>query len=369
MKALLVANTSWYLYNFRLPLAKALQAHHWDVILVAPADEFSPRFQQEGFRWAAIPMSQRGLNPFLDLWTILALVKLYARERPDIVHHFTVKCYLYGTLAAKMVRVPRILNAITGLGYIFTNNARKATALRGILPRLYRPILKNTEVVFQNDDDCREFLKNGWITPSQAHVIPGSGVDVNNFRPSEEPQGVVTVLLPARMLWAKGVGEFVDAARILASQNIVARFVLVGDIDRGNPDSVPLDTLKSWQAEGVVEWWGWEKDMPAAYQKSHIVCLPSYGEGLPRALIEAAASGRPIVTTDMPGCRDVVHPNENGLLVPVRDVDGLVNALKMLILDPGLRARMGRAGRTIAVRDYSVPVIVDKTRMLFYDNG
>jgi glycosyltransferase involved in cell wall biosynthesis len=314
-------------------------------------------------------MSQRGLNPLVDLWSILAFVKLYKRERPDIVHHFTVKCYLYGTLAAKLVHVPRILNAITGLGYIFTNRARKTMALRAILQSFFSPILNNTEVIFQNDDHYREFLKNGWISPAHAYVIPGSGVDVNIFCPSEEPQGMVTILLPGRMLWAKGVDEFVGAARILASQNVAARFVLVGDIDKGNPDSVPLDTLKSWQAEGAVEWWGWGQDMPAIYQKSHIICLPSHGEGLPRVLIEAAASSRPIVTTDIPGCRDVVHPGVNGLLVPVRDVDALVNALRVLILDPDLRIKMGQAGRNIVVENYSVPVIVDKTRMLFYQNG
>jgi glycosyltransferase involved in cell wall biosynthesis len=367
VKVLLVANTSWYLYNFRLSLAQALRARGWDVVLVAPVDDFSPRFEQDGFRWAPLPMSQQGLNPAVELGTILALVKLYRQERPDIVHHFTVKCYLYGTLAAKVAHIPRVVNAITGLGYVFTSRALKAKALRGILKWIYRPILKDTEVVFQNRDDYQEFLKNGWITTAQTQIIPGSGVDLNNFQPSDEPQGTVTVLLPARMLWSKGVREFVGAARILLSQNLSARFVLVGDTDPGKPDSVPLDALKSWQAEGTVEWGGWEQDMAAAYRKSHIVCLPSYREGLPRVLIEAAACGRPIVTTDVPGCRDVVRANENGLLVPVRDVEALANALKTLILDPGLRTKMGQAGRRIAMEEYSVSAIVEKTCAHFYD--
>ncbi len=368
MKALLVANTGWYLYNFRLSLARALRAQGWDIVLVAPDDEFSRRFHQEGFRWAPLRMSQRGLNPILETMTILALVRLYNHERPDIVHHFTVKCYLYGTLAAKIVRVPRILNAITGLGYVFSSRAPRAVVLRSLLQWIYKPIFKDTEVVFQNGDDCQEFLKNGWIAPAQAQIIPGSGVDVDNFHPTEEPQGIVTVLLPARMLWSKGISEFVEAARIHRSQGIPARFVLVGDTEKSSPDSVPLETLRSWQAEGVIEWWGWQQDMAGAYEKSHIVCLPTYyGEGLPRVLIEAAASGRPIVTTDTPGCHDVVRANENGLLVPVRNVEALANALKTLILDPELRRQMGRTGRRIAVEDYSVPIIVEKTRARFYD--
>jgi glycosyltransferase involved in cell wall biosynthesis len=311
-------------------------------------------------------MSRKGLNPFIELWTIISLIRLYSREKPDVVHHFTLKCVLYGTIAAKVSGVTKIINAITGLGYIFSEGGIKTTLLRYFLRWIYRPVLMNTSVVFQNTDDLNEFLKGGWVDLKQVYLIFGSGVNVDKFIPTEEPEGMVTVLLPSRMLWPKGIMEFVKAAGIIKSQDINAQFVLVGDTDLGNPDAVPLEMLKSWNIEGLVQWWGWVDNMVSAYQKAHIVCLPSYyREGLPRVLIEASAMGRPIVTTDSPGCREVVHAGENGLIVPTHDEQALAHALKKLILDPKLRKKMGKEGRAIALRDYSLSIILEKTLSLY----
>ena len=366
MKALLFANTGWYLYNFRLPLAKGLRDRGWEVVLVSPYDEYCPKLIKEGFRWVNFPLSRKGLNPFIELWTVFSLIRFYLRERPTAAQHFTVKCILYGTLAAKLSGVYRIINAVTGMGYIFSKDGLNPKLLRYFLGWVYRPILGKTEVIFQNGDDLDHFLKSGWIVSKQAHLIPGSGVDMDKFTPAPEPPGIVTVLLASRMLWPKGIQDFVDAARILQTGKIRAQFVLVGDTDPGNPQAVPLQALKDWEAEGIVKWWGWEDNMPSIYQKVHIVCLPSYyREGVPRTLIEASAMGRPIVTTDSPGCREVVRPGKNGLMVPAHDPQALAEALKTLILDPDLRKRMGLGGRSIAVREYSLPMILEKTLSLY----
>lgn len=365
MKALLFANTGWYLYNFRLPLAKALHDKGWEIVLVSPYDDYCLKLVEEGFRWVQFPLSRKGLNPFMEIWTLISLIRLYLHERPEAAQHFTVKCILYGTLAAKISGVPRIINSVTGLGYIFLGGSLKKTLLRYFLRLVYKPILRNTEVIFQNGDDLNLFLKSDWIVPTQAYLIPGSGVDMNKFTPAQEPQGIITVLLASRMLWPKGVKEFIDAARILQTRNIRAQFVLVGDTDPGNPEAVPLQTLKDWEAEGIVKWWGWEDNMPSIYKKVHIVCLPSYREGMPKTLIEASAMGRPIVTADSPGCREMVRPGENGLMVPAHDSQALADALKILILDPDLRKRMGKDGRRIAMREYSLPIILEKTLSLY----
>jgi glycosyltransferase involved in cell wall biosynthesis len=366
MKALLFANTGWYLYNFRLPLAKGLRDRGWEVILVSPYDDYCQKLMKDGFRWVNFPLSRKGLNPFIELWTVFSLVRFYLHERPDAAQHFTIKCILYGTLAAKLSGVPRIINAVTGMGYAFSRDGLIPMLLRFFLRGIYRPILRKTEVIFQNGDDLNHYLKSDWIVPAQAHLIPGSGVDMEKFKPALEPQGDVTVLFASRMLWPKGIQEFIDAARILQTENIMAQFVLVGDTDPGNPEAVPLETLKAWEAEGIVKWWGWADNMPSIYQKVHIVCLPSYyREGVPRTLIEASAAGRPLVTTDTPGCRDVVRPGKNGLLVPAHDPQALADALKILILDADLRKRLGACGRSIALREYSLPIILEKTLLLY----
>ena len=331
------------------------------MILISPPGEYGQRLQEAGFHWQAFPFSRRGINPLTEGGTLLRLANFYRSEKPDLVHHFTIKCVLYGSLAARRVGVPLVVNAITGLGYVFLARNMLASLLRGVVLRLYRRALEGSEVIFQNPDDLALFEQRGLVKAGQSTLIRGSGIDTDYFRPLPEQGSVPLVVLPGRLLWDKGVGEFVEAAQRLKDAGVRARFALVGNSDPANPASVPLDRLGTWQKEGVVEWWGWQEDMRSVYALAHIICLPSYREGVPRALSEAAACGRPLVATDVPGCREVVLHNRNGLLVRPRDAEALAHALRMLIENPSLRRRMGDEGRHLAETEFSDERITAET--------
>jgi glycosyltransferase involved in cell wall biosynthesis len=289
------------------------------------------------------------------------LILLLRREKPDVVHNFTIKCVLYGSLACRFAGVRGNVNSVTGLGYVFTEGKGARRWLRDLLIIFYRFALRNSRVIFQNPDDYDIFLENRLVMPEKATLIPGSGVDTERFIKSPEPDGIPVVILPARLLWDKGVGEFVEAARLLRSKCIKARFALVGDIDLDNPTSVTIEQLRDWEKEGVIEWWGWKDSMEQVYAEAHIVCLPSYREGLPKTLVEAAACGRPIIAFDVPGCREIVRPDKNGLLVPVYDVPGLADAMEYLITNSDIRKSMGTAGREIVEDGFSAELIVSQT--------
>ncbi len=361
VKTLLFANTSWYLYNFRLPLAEALRARGYDVVLVAPKDEFSDRLTKAGFHWVDFHFSRKGQNPLRELITIFRLTRLYRAEKPDFVHHFTIKCVLYGSLAARWIGIRRVINSITGLGYVFIANNLSARLLRPFIFFLYRLALKSTKLIFQNGDDLRQFETLKLVTPDQVCVVRGSGVDIERFVPSPEPTGPQVVVLPARLLWDKGVGEFVQAARLLKAEGSDARFVLVGDIYADNPASVPENSVRDWEKEGVIEWWGWRGDMPEVFSQSSIVCLPSYREGLPKTLIEAAGCARPLVAFDAPGCREVVIHEETGLLAKFKDAEDLATCLRRLLCNPQERRRMGANARQLAETEFSTGRIVRET--------
>lgn len=345
MKAVFFANTDWYLYNFRLEYAKFLRTKGWEVIFVAPSGSHESLIIDEGFRFIPFRISRKGINPFVESKTISRFETILAHEKPDLLQNYTVKCVIYGSIAAKRLNIRRIVNSITGLGYSFVGRDPLAFIVREIVLRLYRDALKGTQVLFENPDDRKLFLDRKLVTENQAHVILGTGVNPNRFRLISMPDNTPVVVLPARMLWDKGVDEFVTAARILNEKNIKARFALVGKVDDGNPSSVPYDRLTEWQKEGVVEIWGWQENIVTVFTISNIICLPSYREGLPKILLEAAACGRPIVATDVAGCREVVEDGINGYLVPVKNAGKLADALEKLITDPKLCFEMGLAGR------------------------
>ncbi len=361
MKVILFANTDWYLYNFRLSLAKALHDKGVEVVLVSPGGEYAKRLREAGFRWLEIPLSKGKVNPFVDIISLIRLWNLYRTERPAVVHHYTVKCVLYGSCAAHLAGIKAIVNSVTGLGFVFTDNSPVRRILRGMVLLAYRIVLRNTRIIFQNSSDREFFLSMKLVAPNSVELIRGSGVDIDLFQPREEPQGAPVVLFPGRFLRDKGISEFVESARIVNNNGTKARFVLAGDLYEGNPSSISARELQSWTDEGVIECWGWSGQMQNIYPLANIVCLPSYREGLSRTLIEASACGRAVVTTDVPGCRDVVKHGENGYLVPPKDPKALAKAILELISSPATRRQMAMAGRKIAERDFSTEKIIRET--------
>lgn len=368
MKAVLFANTDWYLYNFRIAYAEFLKAQGWDVVLMSPDGEYAEKLKELGFRHIALEFSRKGMNPAAENDTIRRIREVYAAERPDLVHHFTIKCMIYGSLAARQVGIKSIVNSVTGLGFVFLSRKPSVCLLRAVIKRLYKKAFKGTQVIFENPDDRALFIELGLVGESNSHVILGTGIDTDTFVPVRPPDSTPLTILPARMLWDKGIGEFVEAATAIREEGIQARFALIGKLDEGNPACVESETLTRWQKEGNVEWWGWQEDIYACISLADIVCLPSYREGLPKILLEAASCGRPIVTTDVPGCREIVMDGVNGLLVQVKSTEALKEALIRLIKDRDLRIRMGEAGREFAVSRFSTEIVNRETYQIYLDS-
>jgi glycosyltransferase involved in cell wall biosynthesis len=366
-KILFFVTEDWYFWSHRLPLARAAKAARYQVTVVTRVQEYGDRIRAEGFKLIPLALQRRGSNPWQELRVIAQLVRIYRAERPDIVHHVAIKPVLYGSVAARFAHVRAIVNALAGLGYVFSSSQWKARLLRPFVKLAYHFLLNraNSRTIIQNPEDQRLLTDAVFLGPDKTVLIRGSGVDVDVFAPAPEPQGVPIIVMACRMLWDKGAREFVQAARLLHSARISARFVLVGKSDAENPTGIPISQLVEWQQRGDVEWWGYRSDMHKVLAQAHIVCLPSYREGLPKVLIEAAACGRAIVATDVPGCREIVRHGENGLLVPARDSGALAEALKQLILDPALRQRMGRRGREIAEAEFSIERINRETLALY----
>ena len=361
MKALFFANTDWYLYNFRLDYAKFLLSEGWKVVFLCPKGDHFEQFEKEGIHPIPFELSRKGINPLHESKSITEITAIYQKEKPDLVHHFTIKCVIYGSLSAKRIGIKNIVNSITGLGYMFLSPKFYVKLLRQIIKPMYKKALENTEVIFENPDDQTLFNEMGLTDRAKTNVILGTGINTSRFIPVPPPNSTPLVILPARMLWDKGIGEFVQAATQIRQRNIKARFALVGKKDEGNPSSISYDQLTLWQKQGNVEWWGWQEDIIAVISMCDIVCLPSYREGLPKILIEAAACARPIITTDVPGCHEVVKNGVNGLLVPVKDVQKLEDALIMLITDAEMRAKMGIESRNRAVDLFSTEKINAET--------
>jgi len=363
---LLVVNSDWFFLSHRLPLALAARDAGAEVTIVAGDTGKAREIRDRGLAFVSLPISRSGTNPFTDARTLLFLVGLYRRLRPDLVHHVTVKPIIYGSLAARLVGGMAIVNAVSGLAYTFSSEELHARALRPLVTMLYRLALGDptSRTIFQNPNDRDDCVRMRMVQPEQAVLIRGSGVDCDVFRPTPEPEGVPVVMLPARMLWEKGVKEFVEAAAVLGASGHKARFVLVGDSDPGNPGCIPTTQLDAWARQGI-ECWGHHTDMASTLARANMVVLPAYREGLPKVLLEAAACGRAIVTTDVPGCREIVREGINGLLVPARDSKSLAAAIARLLRSPDLRERLGRTGREIAVREFAVEIVVEKTLALY----
>ena len=366
-KVLFLANTDWYLWNFRLPLLHALRDRGWQVVVATPRGPWAERLTAEGFRWIAFDFARHGLNPLAELGALVRLVRLYRRERPNLVHHFTIKCVLYGSIAARLSGVSAIVNAVTGMGTIFTTHSAVAKLLRVPIRALYRRALRGSHVIFQNPDDRAEFEANRLLEGANVRVIRGSGIDVERFQPPvvRGPESPVVVILVARLLREKGIAEFVEAAEMLRAQELDARFVVAGGEDPLHPASIDPQTVSRWAAHGPVEFLGQRDDVLALLHAAHVACLPSWREGTPRSLLEAMACGLPVVATDVPGCREVAINGDNGFLVPPRDPAALAAALQKLINDPGLRARMGDRSRRLAVDEFSAKRVNEQTLAVY----
>ncbi|HET7223293.1 MAG TPA: glycosyltransferase family 4 protein [Rhodanobacteraceae bacterium] len=371
-KIILFANTDWYLYNFRRALALAVQAAGHEVLLISPPGEYGTRFGELGLRWVPLPaMDRRSLNPLREVRALAELVALFRRERPTLVHNFTIKCAVYGSLAAMLTGVPARINAVAGLGYVFASEDRRARLLRPLVRMLMRFALRgrHSRLILQNRDDAGMFEHHGLIEGARVRVIAGSGADCTRFVPRSRPRNEPPrVLLAARLLWEKGLAEYVQASRTLRAQGRRVRFLLAGASDPGNPAAVPEATVRSWVDEGVIEWIGHVDDTPALFASTDIFVLPSYyREGLPRSLIEAAACATPLITTDMPGCRDVVTDGVDGLIVPPRNVDALCVAIARLLDAPELARKLGLAARAKTLAEFDERIVIRRTLETYHE--
>ncbi|MDG2538941.1 glycosyltransferase family 4 protein [Dyella jiangningensis] len=370
MKVILFANTDWYLYNFRRSLALALRHAGCDVLLISPPGPYGEKLRQLGLRWEPLPMERRSLNPMRELALLWYLIRLIRREQPTLVHGFTIKCAVYGSLAARLAGVPVRVNAVAGMGYVFTSDQLKARLLRPVVRGLLRLALggEQARLILQNSDDVALFTQAGLVDPEHIRLIRGSGVDCARFADvprAASNDGSLRVLLASRLLWDKGIEEFIGALRQLRDQGRPIDALLAGMPDPGNPAAVPESTIQGWVEEGLVTWLGHVDDMNRLLGSVHVVVLPSYREGLPRTLVEAAACGLPLITTDVPGCREVVRDGVDGLLVPVKNSDALAAAIRRLQDQPEFAYQLGQAARRKARAEFDEGIVIRRTMEVY----
>lgn len=367
MKVALFANTDWYLYNFRLSTAEKLRSLGAEVLMISPPGDYGRRFARHGIGWRELPMQRSSLNPLREAGVLQALVRILASEQPDLLHNFTAKCAVYGALAGRLAKVPAIVNAVAGMGYVFASESMKARVLRPALSALMRGSLGygNSRVILQNPDDMALFVERRLAPCEKIRLIRSSGVDTSRFGPApcDRSTRPLRVLLAARLLREKGVVEFARAAELLREQGRCIEFLLAGMPDPGNPGSVTDEEASAWHERGILQWLGHVEDMPALMQRADVMALPSYyREGVPKSLIEGAASGLALVTTDLPGCREVVATHGvDGLHVLPRDPASLASALAQLDDDRELLDRLAVRARQRALEHFDLRGVLRQT--------
>ncbi len=340
----------YFFVSHRMTLARMARDAGYRVVVATPVSTHRATIEKEGFRVVPIALKRGLRNPLADLRTVAELVRIYRDESPDIVHHLSLKAVLLGSIAARIVRLPLVVNALTGLGILYTGEGGGiARLVRGPVTAALRRLLKapGRWTLVQNSDDLATIRAAGIGVPERTVLIKGSGVDIGKFSTRPEADGVPVAAMVSRLVGLKGVPDLVEAARHLKTTGTPIRVALVGSLDPYNPTAISQDQIESWVREGVVEWWGQRSDIPKVWAEAHIAVQPSRGgEGIPKSLLEAGACGRPLVTTDVPGCRELVTDGVDGFVVPPKSPKALAEALRKLAEDASLRARLGRAART-----------------------
>jgi glycosyltransferase involved in cell wall biosynthesis len=366
----MVVSEDWYFLSHRFELAKFLREAGWEVIVATQVNRLvdAATIESAGLRLVPLPLERGRLLSAGDVRYFLSLRRLYRRERPTIVHHVAMKPVLYGSLAALGRPRMGVVNALAGLGYLFTASRGGARLVRQVVLGLFRRLFarSNTRVILQNAEDMALFRDRLSVPAENLRLVRGAGVDLRRFQPVRHgARDRVSVVLVARLLRDKGIFEFVAAAQQLRKEGLSARFLLVGDIDELNPNSLTRAEVDALRQNPAVELLGHRDDIPAIYSGADIAVLPSYREGLPKSLLEAAASGLPLVTTDTSGCREMVKDGDNGLLVPIRSVPPLADAIRRLVFDPALRARMGTRSRERAEQEFNQSLVLQQTLAVY----
>jgi len=369
-RVLFLVSEDWYFRSHRLPLARALKGAGFEVGVACRVSGDGAAIAAEGLELVPLPLARHRLGPLHLAASVARVARAYRAFQPDLVHHVALKPVLVGSLAARLARVPAMVNAVAGLGYAFSAQGPRAQALRAAIGLGLRLVADGprARLIVQNAEDGEAMVARGIAPRERVVLIPGAGVDLARFRPAPEPPGPVRVTLVARMIREKGIEDLAAAAGILRGRGVPARVTLAGAPDPENPSSIPESRLRAWAGEGVVEYLGPVDDVPALWRESHIACLPSYyGEGVPLALIEAAAAGRPLIAADRPGLRDIARDGETGLLVPPRDPIALADAIARLAADALLRARLGAAARALAEARFGEAAVVAATLAVYRD--
>lgn len=344
-KILFFVNVDWFFLSHRLPIALAAIEQGYEVHIATSITDKQEELTSHGLVVHPLPIGRSKTNLIGEVRTFISIIKVLRKVKPDVLHTVTIKPVLYGGFAARLTGIKNCVAAISGLGFIFTTRGWKARFRRLFVTSAYRLALKhkNLKVIFQNPNDRDTLIKAANLRSNQIVMIPGSGVDLSRYIATPPIAGVPVVIMAARLLRDKGVYEYIEAAKLLKQKGVSVKFQLAGKPDPDNPLSITEEEFSSWKSDGMVEMLGHRSDMPNLLSNAHIFVLPSfYGEGLSKALIEAAASGRPVVTTDIPGCRDAIIPDVTGLLIPPKDAQALAEAIEKLVLDAGLRQKWGR---------------------------
>lgn len=350
-KIILTANTGWYLYNFRKSLIKELNSDiDFRLVLVAPDDEYAVRLRSEGYDVRGWALSAKSINPFLEISAIFDLINIYRSERPVLVHHFTIKACIYGTIAAKLARVYAVVNAVTGLGHIFVGKKKRHFFIRHIVRPIYLLVFRarRSSAVFQNYDDQEKLVSLGVVDYTQTCMIAGSGIDIDHFSPESQRSRYaepVRLLFPSRLMVEKGIIEFLDACKLLWKDGYKIQAYIAGTRKTAGRSAIKDHVVEYMSKNENIRFLGFVEDMRQLYQESDILVLPSWREGLSRVLIEASSMEMPIITSDVPGCRDIVEHGYNGMLVPVRDTHALYLAIKFYIANSELSFEYGRRAR------------------------